>query len=233
VEAAYWAEVKKSEDPADYAAYLAAYPNGRHVADANEYIERDKQAKAAKEKLKEDQAWQKAQSGESYADYEAYLMAYPNGHYAAVAKLKQTKLRPVQSVVVATAAPSISEAESLAFQDAHTLLKSGKFNEAVGAFKSFLSQFPSGALAANALFWMGYSYATGQSDFNNAAASYQRLLIDFPNSPKVPDALLSLARAQVQLGDIEAAISTLNQLLNKHPQSKAAEFGKKLLATLK
>ena len=51
-EAAYWAEVKKSEDPADYATYLAAYPNGHYLADANEYIERNKQPKAAREQRK-------------------------------------------------------------------------------------------------------------------------------------------------------------------------------------
>ena len=96
-EAAYWAEVKKSDDPDYFAAYLATYPNGLHVADANEYLSRDKQAKAAREKLKEDQAWQKAQSGESYTSYEAYLKVYPNGRYAAVARLKQSKLRPARA----------------------------------------------------------------------------------------------------------------------------------------
>lgn len=91
-EAAYWSEVKKSEDAADYAAYLTAYPNGRYVADANEYIERDKQARAAREKLKEDQAWQRAQSGESYASYSTYLKSYPTGRYARLAELKLKKL---------------------------------------------------------------------------------------------------------------------------------------------
>jgi formylglycine-generating enzyme required for sulfatase activity len=90
-EAAYWAEVKKSEDADDYAAYLAAYPNGLNMADANEFIERDKQAKAAREKLKEDQAWQKAQSGDTQRSYEAYLKDYPSGRYASLAKLKKSK----------------------------------------------------------------------------------------------------------------------------------------------
>ncbi|HNA30670.1 MAG TPA: tetratricopeptide repeat protein, partial [Thiobacillaceae bacterium] len=61
----------------------------------------------------------------------------------------------------------------------------------------------------------------------------QRLLKDFPASPKAPDALLSLARTQAQLNDSDAAKATLDQLLAKHPQSKAAENGRKLLATLK
>ena len=92
VEAAYWAEVSRSDDADSYAAYLGAYPNGLHVADANEYLERYKQAKVAREKLKEDQAWQKAQSGESHASYSAYLLSYPNGRYVKLAELSLKKL---------------------------------------------------------------------------------------------------------------------------------------------
>lgn len=146
------------------------------------------------------------------------------------------RLQPSQSLVVAPVPPVVTadnEAEARAYEVAHALIKAGKYKEAIGAFQTFVSQYPSGPLAANALYWMGISYVTGQSDFSSAAESYQRLLKDFPTSPKVPDTLLSLARAQVQLEDKEAARSTLNQLLAKHPLSKAAENGKKLLATLK
>ncbi|MDP2786755.1 MAG: SUMF1/EgtB/PvdO family nonheme iron enzyme [Pseudomonadota bacterium] len=93
-EAAYWAEVGKSADPDDYAAYLRAYPSGLHVADANEYLERDKQAKAARARLQEDQAWNTAQSGNSRVSYGGYLKAYPNGRYAPLAQLKFDKLKP-------------------------------------------------------------------------------------------------------------------------------------------
>jgi formylglycine-generating enzyme required for sulfatase activity len=94
VEASYWAEVRKSDDTDSYAAYLSTYPNGLHVADANEYIERDKRNKEAKAKLKEDQAWKAAQNGNSYASYSAYLKSYPNGRYVPLAQLKVKKLEP-------------------------------------------------------------------------------------------------------------------------------------------
>lgn len=149
------------------------------------------------------------------------------------------RLQPSQSLVAAPGA-SISpivaadaESEAKAYEVAHALIKAGKYKEAIGAFQAFVGQYPSGPLAANALYWIGFSQFAGLSDFNKAAESYQRLLKDFPTSPKAPDALLSLARTQIQLEDKEAARATLNQLLAKHPQSKAAENGKKLLATLK
>ncbi len=146
------------------------------------------------------------------------------------------RLQTSQSLVVAPVAPVLSvdaEAEAKAYEVAHALIKAGKYKEAIGAFQAFVGQYPAGPLAANALYWMGISQVTGNADFKGAADSYQRLLKDFPNSPKVPDALLSLARAQIQLDEKEAARITLNQLLVKHPVSKAVENGKKLLATLK
>ncbi len=144
------------------------------------------------------------------------------------------RLQVAQSLVTAAPppAPIDSEAEARAYEAAQSLVKAGKYKEAVTTFQSFLKQFPSGALAANALYWTGFSHV-GLSDFKGASLSYQRLLKDFPGSPKAQDAMLSLARAQVQMNESDLARATLEQLIAKHPQSKAAENGKKLLATLK
>ena len=71
------------------------------------------------------------------------------------------------------------------------------------------------------------------SDFESAAASYQHLIGEYPNSPKTPDAMLSLARAQVQMKDLASATATLEKLIERFPYSRAADNGKKLLSTLK
>ncbi|KAF0101349.1 MAG: TPR repeat-containing protein [bacterium] len=134
--------------------------------------------------------------------------------------------------VTATPATQDGEAETRAYTSAHALVRSGKYKDAVAAFQTFLKQYPEGSLAANALYWTGVSYAA-LSDFASALTSYQRLLKDFPSDPKVPDTMLSLARAQVQLNQPEQARATLEQLIGAHPQSRAAEGGKRLLATLK
>jgi formylglycine-generating enzyme required for sulfatase activity len=94
VEDSYWSEVTRSDDTDSYAAYLSTYPNGLHVADANEYLERDKRNKEAKAKLKEDQAWRAAQNANTFAGFAAYLKAYPDGRYVPLARLKQKKLAP-------------------------------------------------------------------------------------------------------------------------------------------
>lgn len=142
------------------------------------------------------------------------------------------RLQVSQSLLPPAPPPTDSEAEARAYEAAQALVKAGKYKEAVTAFGAFIRQYPSGALAANALYWTGFSHV-GLSDFKSASASYQRLLKEFPASPKAPDAMLSLARAQVQMNEPDAARGTLDQLIAKHPQSKAAENGKKLLSTLK
>jgi uncharacterized caspase-like protein len=96
VEAAYWAEVTKADDADSYATYIATYPNGMYLADANEWLERYKRQQEAQLRLKEDQAWSKAQEGNSHASYGGYLKAYPAGRYAPLAKLKQSKLQPAR-----------------------------------------------------------------------------------------------------------------------------------------
>ncbi len=137
------------------------------------------------------------------------------------------------SSVPAAAPPVVvdPEAESRAYSAAHTLVKSGKYAEAVQAMRAFMEQYPSGSLAPNAVYWMGFSQVN-LGDFPGAATSYQKLIDDYPTSSKAPDAMLSLARARIQSNELAQARTTLDQLIAKYPVSKAAATGKKLLATL-
>lgn len=144
------------------------------------------------------------------------------------------RLQPAQVLAsAAVPAPAANmETESNAYEAAHNLVKAGRYKEGVVAFQNFVKRFPSSALAPNAHYWIGFSYV-GLSDFTNAAASYQLLIREFPRSAKTADAMLSLARAQVQMNVTAEAVTTLEQLLARFPYSRAAESGKKLLATLK
>ena len=145
------------------------------------------------------------------------------------------RLQPAQglsSVPAEAAVPATdSDAESRAYAVAHTLVKGGKYKEAVQSMQAFLSLYPSGSLAPNAVYWMGFSQVN-LGDFPGAANSYQRLISDYPNSPKAPDAMLSLARARIQSNELPQARAMLEQLATKYPASKAAITAKKLLATL-
>ena len=88
------------------------------------------------------------------------------------------------------------------------------------------------SLAGNAQYWIGFSHFS-LGDHKAAAESHQKLMQVYPTSPKVPDAMLGLARAQIQLGETKAAQSTLQLIVSQHAGTKVAESAQKLLATLK
>ncbi len=68
-----------------------------------------------------------------------------------------------------------------------------------------------------------------RKDYKAAIASQRQLLLAYPDSPKVPDALLNVASAQSELGDNAAARRTLEELIGKFPQSDAATKAKQRL----
>lgn len=144
------------------------------------------------------------------------------------------RLQPAQSISPATSPPVAQDAEgeTKSYEAAYNLVKSGRYKEAIATFETFLQQFPSGNLAANAWYWLGFSHIA-TSDFKGGTAIFQRMIKDYPGNPKAPDAMLSLARAHVQLNEADRARAVLDQLVAKHPASRAAENGKRLLSTLK
>ena len=87
---------------------------------------------------------------------------------------------------------------------------------------------PKSALAPSAQYWIGNAHFA-RKDYKAAIASQRQLLLAWPDSPKVPDALLNVASAQSELGDNAAARRTLEELIGKFPQSDAAAKAKQRL----
>ncbi len=150
--------------------------------------------------------------------------APPPAPPVALARVNQAAAKP--------AAPVDAEAEGRAYEAALAHFRAGEYPQALTTFQGFLKDFPDGALASNAHYWIGLAHAT-QGDYKNAAGAYQKLLQDFPDSNKVPDATLSLARARLQLGEMEAARVLLDKVVAQYSGTRAAENARKLLSTLK
>lgn len=148
----------------------------------------------------------------------------------AVAAPEGVHLQPAQTLAMVAAADP--EAETRGYEAALNHFKAGDYKAAQSAFQNFLGRHPNADLASNAQYWLGLSYAA-MGDYQNAAHSYQLLLKAYPSSNKVPDTLVSLARAQLQLGEADAARGLLEEVVTRYPTIKAAENARKLLATLK
>jgi len=153
----------------------------------------------------------------------------------ATAPADNIRLQPSASLMV-TQVPAPAavdpEAEGRRYDAALALFRAGDYRGAVAAFQEFLRLNPSGALASNGHYWLGLShFALGQ--FRDAAASQLRLLKDFPLSTKAPDAMVNLARAQIQMGDNDTARATLEQVIARYPVSRAADVARQVQATIK
>ncbi len=135
-------------------------------------------------------------------------------------------------VAAGTPAKDDSLAESRAYEDALEHFKAGSYDKAIAGFADFLKAYPNSTLAANAQYWTGYAYYA-RKDYKNAVAQQTRLVNAYPQSPKVPDALLNIANSQIELKETAAAKKILQEIVAKYPGTNAAAIAAKRLALLK
>lgn len=128
--------------------------------------------------------------------------------------------------------PQANTAEARAYEAAQNLRRIGNYQGAIIAFQNFIKQYPKSSLASSAQYWIGDSYYN-MRDFRLAIANQRAVLKTYPDSAKVPDALLNIASSQVELGETAAARKTMEELVAKHPSSDAAEKARRRIAGLK
>lgn len=129
----------------------------------------------------------------------------------------------------ATPGPS---AESRSYEAALALFREANYAGAIAGFGGFLKAYPGSELAANAQYWIGYSYYA-LKDYKTALAHQKKLIAAYPASPKVPDALFNIAANQISLDNLGGARKTLEEIVAKYPGSQAATLAARRLAALK
>jgi len=93
-----------------------------------------------------------------------------------------------QSQTPAATAAEEKAAYDLAFQ----ALKDLRYADAAEKFQSFLDSYPNSEYSDNAQYWLGESYYVTRN-YDIALTAFQELMDRYPESPKVPDALLKMA----------------------------------------
>ena len=123
-------------------------------------------------------------------------------------------------------------AESKTYESALNAFRAGNHANAVMAFKSFLKDYPDSSLAPNAAYWLGYSlYA--QKDYKGALEQQKRTIAIWPQSAKVPDAMLNMANCMIELDDLNSARKTLEDIVARFQGTNAAAIAGKKLTLLK
>ena len=123
-------------------------------------------------------------------------------------------------------------AEQQAYQTAFDLLKSGRYEDAAGAFTQFIADFPAGSYADNARYWLGETYYITRR-FEPALQEFERLVSMHPDSSKLTHALLKIGYAHDELGNEAEAERVLGDLIARYPQSAAAGLARKRLVSIR
>jgi tol-pal system protein YbgF len=125
-------------------------------------------------------------------------------------------------VPVPTSEPALNtQGERAAYDHAFDALKGGDYVESSRRFRDFLTAFPAGQLAPNALYWLGESYYVTQN-YALAGEQFQLLMDRYPTHDKAPGALLKLGLAQLGLKQSAQAEATLRQVVQRYPGSDVA-----------
>ncbi len=108
------------------------------------------------------------------------------------------------------------------------LVKSGLFDQAVEALRSFIGSHPSHDYADNAQYWLGEAYYADKN-YTQALSEFRTVIETYPRGNKVPDALLKVGFCYQAMGQGEKARAVLEQVVNLYPRTEPAAIAAKRL----
>ncbi len=120
------------------------------------------------------------------------------------------------------------ETEKTRYQAAYELLRNGHNSRAIAEFKDIIATYPQGEFADNAQYWLGEAYKVNQN-LDAAKQAFLQVVMNYVDSPKVPDALLKLGYIEFEQKNIAQAKDYLTQITVAFPDTTAAHLAKKKL----
>ncbi len=175
-----WVRALEKDTLEGYREYLEAFPNGKHVEEAqeeiNKYDERD---------------WQDTLRRDTIAAYEDYLEKWPEGLHA-------DKAREIIAERKAAAEARAKDAAERAAQEAGDWETAARENT-VESYERYLAKHPAGAHADEARSRIASLQASAadeaawqQAKAANRASSYEQYLSSFPQGAHVAEAIAAL-----------------------------------------
>ena len=130
----------------------------------------------------------------------------------------------------ATLEPAVLSEQQL-YQMAYGSVINSNFERSIAEFDQYLSIYTQGRFVTNAYYWKGQAYLY-LDRFDEARQSYEIILNQYTDSPKLPDAMYGLALAYRGLGNIPQAKQLLNDIRRRFPNTGVANLADTRLLSL-
>ena len=158
-----------------------------------------------------------------YVDLDSRLRKLESAAAAAAAQPPKDETPPAKPVDPA--------AETRDYEAALMAFRGAKYKEAQAGFLAFIKAYPNSMMLPSAHFWAASSHYQ-LKEYPKAAELFAKVAESWPADAKAPDALMGQANALEAAGDLKGARAVLESLVQKHPNSSAAQAARQRLKTL-
>jgi tol-pal system protein YbgF len=107
-------------------------------------------------------------------------------------------------------------------------LKQGRYDQAAIALQQFMIAFPASNLSDNAQYWLAETHYVTQK-YKKALPEFQMVLDRYPDSRKIPDALLKIGYCNYELKRYDASREALSAVVASYPETTAARLASQRL----
>lgn len=137
---------------------------------------------------------------------------------------------PIRSTGRGTLEPAVLTEQQL-YQMAYESVINSNFELSIAEFDQYLSIYADGRFVTNAYYWKGQAYLY-LNRYDEARASYEIILSQYQDSPKLPDAMYGLALSYQGLGNIPQARQLLREIKDKFANTGVANLADTRLLSL-
>lgn len=119
--------------------------------------------------------------------------------------------------------------EKRQYEEGIARMRAGDWDSAATQLASFVRRFPNTGYRESALYWLGNA-RFGKREFKDALDTFRTLTTNYPEHPRVPEAMLAIANCHIELKDQKAARRALEDLIKEFPKTEAAQAARERLA---
>ncbi len=142
----------------------------------------------------------------------------------------QTQAQSIEGTQAANVAPAAVKPESDFYSEGISLLKQSQYEQAAVIFEQQLQAHPRGSLADGAHYWIAEAMFLNRK-LDVAKSHLKTIISDYPQSSRVPNAMLKTAYIEQGQGNQIEARMLFQEIVTLYPQSDAAIAAKNQLAS--